>query len=213
MSFVTASALTELNVNSNRLKFLPSAFFENLQSLESFSVGDNDLTSITFLSKLFSINLATFDLSENAYSTQGALDILESFPKLKNPKASGLNLSVFSSLLHLETLDLSRNNLRGLVNGMNGPISALGYPQGLIYLDLSFTNFETKFFDDENDFVEKFLSLKHLNFSASLRKSLTNKKFVFNKVLENIDLSMYSLAYFPKFCQNCYSPVCKENKI
>jgi len=61
-------------------------------------------------------------------------------------------------------------------------------------------------FDEEFEskvFMTLFLDLKIIDFSKSFSKSLLNKMFFFNKLIEEAYFSENNMNLFPKFCQAC----------
>ena len=58
--------------------------------------------------------------------------------------------------------------------------------------------------------MTNFPNLKYLDITKCMTKSISNKLFYFNKILEIGFFSGNNLTLFPKFCQFCYSLDCEE---
>jgi len=185
--------LEELDLSLNNLSLIGRDYFSYSKNLLKINLRATHLKDFHFLNELSS-ELREIDLSENKNFGQELL-ILKQFINIDTIKISNTNSRTFEfNFTNLKHLDIAENRLKTLSNLL---------PPSLHYLNISFndlqfmfnTEFEFKFFSDF------FLNLKSIDLSNSISKSISNKIFYFNRLLEFGYFSENSMNSLPKFCQ------------
>eukprot|EP00164_Ancoracysta_twista_P000935 GFYU01001224.1.p1 GENE.GFYU01001224.1~~GFYU01001224.1.p1 ORF type:complete len:1526 (+),score=391.82 GFYU01001224.1:213-4790(+) len=129
-------ALETINLSSNKLNGVFDSSVNDLTSLKSINVANNNLTGMPSLHKLAldlfdgSNNQFTEDCAFFAGTVSGTGPIKELF--LSNNKLHGDCQGIFPVLQSLQTVDISNNELTG---------STPGFPLSIIAVDLSHNNY------------------------------------------------------------------------
>jgi internalin A len=204
LAFPSNSTLEELNLNFNNLSLMRKDFFENLTNLKRLYLKETNLIYFDFLINM--ITLTSFDFSDNLeyFKTPAMPKVLSSVKYAQISNTSFLSRLTFPWDL-FETLNASHNKLEFLSDSED-------QGKNIVYLDLSHNQFIFIFTNEIEIkvFAKTFIYLRFLNLAKSMTRSMSNKIFYFNKILEEVHLNDNFLTSFPIFCQFCgiNSPSC-----
>ncbi|KAL5106944.1 Leucine-rich repeat-containing protein 40 [Taenia crassiceps] len=156
-------ALTSLNLSKNRLIRFPQGWIQSCLVLREFNASDNDLEDVGLTEEPKLPTLTILTLHKNHLS---AIPLLRAFPRLKDValgdnRITSFNLEHLQGLLELATLELSRNRISVVPDGIPKVLPAL------TRLDLSSN--EIKSIPTELGFME---SLNVLALNANPIRSL-----------------------------------------
>ena len=194
LNFSSKSSLEELDLSFNNLTGIDFGFFTYLETILKLNLKQTILEDYKFLNRV-SLNLRKIDLSENQ-DFEGFLNLMQ-FRFFEEIKISNSNLSSFemyTSYSKLNYLDLSQNIIK-VVKYM---------PNNLIHLNLSqnslefILNYDLEF----KYFIDVCKNLKTIDLSKSFSKSMSNRIFFFDNLLEFANFSENNMNLFPKFCQS-----------
>ncbi|XP_050458962.1 podocan-like [Cataglyphis hispanica] len=162
-AFEDINNLIYLNLSINKITHLHSETFEKLQSLRSLDLSFNKLESVPQIS---SEVISILSLNCNNIKKNLTINSFAKMPKLMKLLLGGnqideINVQIFANLSFLEILDLSRNKLSFLPEGLSEFLISLKY---LNVEDNQFTSLESLSLTSVSPLMKVFLAMNPLEY-------------------------------------------------
>ncbi|XP_070154848.1 leucine-rich repeat-containing protein 15-like [Polyergus mexicanus] len=162
-AFEDANKLVYLNLSINKITHLHTETFEKLQSLRSLDLSLNNLENIPQIS---SEVLSILSLNCNNITKNLTINSFAKMPKLTKLLLAGnqideINVPTFAHLSLLEILDLSRNKLSFIPEGLSESLTSLKY---LNVEDNQFTSLESLSLTSVLPLMEVYLAMNPLEY-------------------------------------------------